>query len=374
MTDTTVRYYDSTMTGAPNTVNNTAGGLLSVLNACLDTGFNSVTLTSLAVSSHVATATKANHGFAALTDGTIRVYPVIRISGATPAELNGDWRLASIPDADTFTFATPGISDQTASGTITAKRAPLWSTATTSCVAHTGTNKAAYRRVDPLATAMVLRVDDTTTTYARVKGYEAMTDVNTGSGAWPSAARYLYKAANSTPVGWAVIGDARAVYVWTNSDDSWAESLFFGDALSYKAGDAYHALLIAATASSSYGGNIRLLGSADGADWCRNLAQVATVGAARYSHGKSGNYLGYEGNAWPAAADSGFHAWPVEVWDDTTAARGLMPGLWNPLHTGQPPHGTLIDAIPQLPGRVLQVRQDYGANFRLALDLIGPWR
>ena len=50
---------------------------------------------------------------------------------------------------------------------------------------------------------MVLRVDDTTTTYATVKGYEAMTDVNTGSGAWPSAARYLYKAANSTPVGWA---------------------------------------------------------------------------------------------------------------------------------------------------------------------------
>lgn len=127
MTDTSVRYYDSTMTGAPNTVNNTAGGLLSVLNACLDTGFNSVTLTSLAVSSNVATATKANHGFAALTDGTIRVYPVIRISGATPAELNGDWRLASIPDADTFTFATTGISDQTASGTITAKRAPLFS-------------------------------------------------------------------------------------------------------------------------------------------------------------------------------------------------------------------------------------------------------
>lgn len=138
------------------------------------------------------------------------------------------------------------------------------------------------------------RVDVTTTT---CHGQGAMRPCAerrlTAAGAWPSAARYLYKAASSTPVGWAVIGDARAVYVWTNSGNYWArQACSSAMPCHHKAGDTYHALLIAATASSAYGANL--------GGWDRSPARTGAAiwrkrrhaGAARYSHAKSGNYLG----------------------------------------------------------------------------------
>ena len=50
MTDTTVKHFDSTMTGAP-TLANVAGNLLAVLDACLVDGFGLKTVDSLVVAS-----------------------------------------------------------------------------------------------------------------------------------------------------------------------------------------------------------------------------------------------------------------------------------------------------------------------------------
>ncbi|MBL0320610.1 MAG: hypothetical protein IPP74_15140 [Alphaproteobacteria bacterium] len=114
-----VRYYDSTMSGAPQTTTST-GTFIPVLIACLQDGFGSVTVNSLVVASNVATATvSAGHQFAMVGS----TGPVIRISGASPSGLNGDWRI-TVVDSTHFTFTTTGISDQTATGTISAKRAP----------------------------------------------------------------------------------------------------------------------------------------------------------------------------------------------------------------------------------------------------------
>ena len=131
------------MSGAP-VLSGTAGTLIAVLDACLVNGFGSVTLNSLVVQNNVATATvSGGHGFAMIVgvnNVSPGVGPVVRIDGATPAALNGDWRLASVPNSTTFTFAAEGIPDQTATGTITAKRAPAgWAKA------FGGANKAAYQ-------------------------------------------------------------------------------------------------------------------------------------------------------------------------------------------------------------------------------------
>lgn len=140
MLDASVRYYDSTMAGAP-ALSGTPGALISVLDACLKDGFGTVTLNSLVVAGNVATGTvNAGHGFT-MVGGAVG--PVITIAGATPAGLNGTWRIASVPNSTTFTFATSGIADQTATGTITAKRAPLGFSKVFS-----GTNKAVYRADD----------------------------------------------------------------------------------------------------------------------------------------------------------------------------------------------------------------------------------
>jgi hypothetical protein len=72
-----------------------------------------LTLTSVVVASNVATATKVGHGYS--------VGETIFISGANLAYVNGLKTIATVPDADTFTFVATG-SNATATGTIIASR------------------------------------------------------------------------------------------------------------------------------------------------------------------------------------------------------------------------------------------------------------
>lgn len=73
----------------------------------------SKTLTSVVVSSNVATVTLVGHGFA--------VGESIYVSGANLAYVNGIVTIATVADADTFTYAAVG-SNATATGTIKASR------------------------------------------------------------------------------------------------------------------------------------------------------------------------------------------------------------------------------------------------------------
>jgi hypothetical protein len=140
MTDTTVKHFDSTMTGAP-TLANVAGNLLAVLDACLVDGFGLKTVDSLVVAGGIATATIA-------TGHSARVNAVVLIAGATPSGLNGEKRVISTT-TNTVVFDATGITDQTATGTITLKIAPAgW------VKAFTGTNKTAYKSGNVAATAL----------------------------------------------------------------------------------------------------------------------------------------------------------------------------------------------------------------------------
>lgn len=361
-----VHWFDSTMAGVP-ALSGTAGTLINVLDACLIDGFNLVTLASVVVASGVATATLTGHGF---LDHT-----VVLIAGATPSGLNGEQRIARI-DANTFTWDATGISDQTATGTITAKMAPVgWSQA------YSDTNKAVYARTDLAATAMVLRVDDTPAQYPTLILYESMSTVDAGTGPAPtSGSLYTAKSstANSTARPWRLIADDRALYLFIDAGSlgsGFRSGLFVGDLNTYVGADAYHAALIAhPTAAVNYH-YLFYLASSTGAYLSRPSTQLGgAVSCARYSHGRSGSNLGGAGQAYPAPADNACHAWPVEAWEGTTLARGLMPGLWNPIHTINPPNGTLITDVPQLPGRQLRAHVIGAENACVLVDVTGPWR
>jgi hypothetical protein len=71
------------------------------------------TLTSVSVTSNVATATKVAHGYS--------VGEQIYVSGANLAYVNGIKTIATVPDADTITFAATG-ANASATGTIVASR------------------------------------------------------------------------------------------------------------------------------------------------------------------------------------------------------------------------------------------------------------
>lgn len=246
---TTVKYFHSAMTGAP-TLSGTAGSLIAVLDACLVDGFNLKTADSVVVASSVAT-------FSISTGiGAIEVDSIVLLAGATPSGLNGEKRVLSVT-ANTFTFDATGISDQTATGTITGKLASAGWAKT-----YSATNLAVYRSSDVAGTRMYLRVDDTGTTNARVVAYEAMTDVNTGTMPFPTSAQqsggYYWpkaSAANGTARAWTIVADGRTFWLHTHTATTnlgyagWVGG--FGDFNSLKSGDAYSCMLQGTTTDLS---------------------------------------------------------------------------------------------------------------------------
>lgn len=244
---TTVKHFHSAMSGAP-TLNGVAGSLIAVLDACLVDGFGLKTADSVVVSGGIATANfSAGHSF--------EPDVIALVTGATPAGLNGEKRVLTT-STNTITFDAAGITDQTASGTITIKLAPAgWEKP------FSGTNLAAYRSTDPTGTRMFLRVADGTTT-ARVVGYESMSDVNTGVSAFPletqlAGGGYLPKAnsANATARAWTLIADIRGWWLHAHtattslgiSGSVWG----FGDYESLKSGDPFACALQCATTDMS---------------------------------------------------------------------------------------------------------------------------
>ena len=110
MADTSVRYFDSTMSGAPAIGDSQSASLAYWTHVSL-TGL--VRLRSLAWSSLVTSRPERSAGAWLFDDGSA-VGSVITIAYATPSYLNGTWRIASVADSTHFTFITSGISDQTA--------------------------------------------------------------------------------------------------------------------------------------------------------------------------------------------------------------------------------------------------------------------
>lgn len=367
MTDTTVKYFSSTMSDAP-VLSGTAGTLISVLDACLVNGFGSVTLDSLVVAANVATATKSTgHNFSMIGN----TGPVIKIEGATPIGLNGDWRVI-VTSSTVFTFATSGISDQTATGTITAKRAPAGFSKVFS-----GTNKAAYRTNNITGTRHYLRVEDGTTS-ATISMYETMTDIDTGTGLTPSSGSLNWmksSAASSATREWMVAADTLGFYFlcgYTSSTGLYVGG-FFGDlADHYTANDNYHSYIIGNTINGSTG--LVVLNNTANRFLSRSYLQTGgSVTASSNSVALNNNYIGDGKAAYPALGLNGFYAWPVDVWETNTVPRGVLPGVWNPQHIySQLPDATVVSAIAQLPGRDLLVRA--ASNYRIAFDVSGPWR
>lgn len=388
-----VFFFDSSDVGAP-TLNNAAGTIISVLDACLVNGFNSKSVTSIVVVSNVATVTCTSHGFVAVPG------KYVEIAGATPSGLNGMKLLTAVTNANTFTFAAPGISDQTATGTITAKRAAIgWGKA------FSGTNKAAYRSADVAGTRLYLRIDDTNTgaataTDARVVMYESMSDVDTGTAANPPTSfigqgLFWNKGVNSaTAKTWVVVGDGRLFYLFTQSASTTANliAVVFGDIVSYRAADAYGCMLTGASAaySGASGASLVLLNTPVGTaptTFAQCLARIASatgssVRAATVMGGIVGQTIGHQsGNiVFPSPVDNGLvFVRPILIAEEGAGfghpIRGELPGLLAPL-AGLPfTHLDVVTGLTGLTGSILMIGTSSSGNpGRVALDISNAWR
>lgn len=369
-----VCWYTNAMAGAPALAGQ-AGKMPDVLDACLLTGFGSKTLSSLVVASGVATGTVS-------TGHEFLDYVVVLVAGATLSGLNGKKRI-TVVNSTTFTFDATGISDQTATGTITVKMAPpggwekKWS----------GTNKAAYRSTAIGATGHLLRVDDSPALYPTLIVYEDMpTDVDTGTG--PSIGNQWFcksTQADSTAVNWRLFADDRAFcFLVANvvGDALYYGAMYFGDIVPALTNDAYHSLLIGHYSNAhplhtnfiGIGNNYR-----NGSIARSHDQEGSAIVTTRISHyivgGTIGNYLSSAAAPTSQPQDN-FLCAPVEVWTHNESIfRGLMPGLYSPLHKGTDlVNGTIQTSMQGggITSRSMFITRI--ANNAVAIDITGPWR
>lgn len=376
MADTTVKIFNSAMTGAPSLAN-VAGNLIAVLDACLVNGFGLKTCDSVVISGGVGTATiSTGHSF--IPDS------VAFFAGATPSGINGEKKVLTA-STNVFTFDATGIADGTATGTITVKLAPAGWAKTFS-----GTNLAAYKSSNVQATGNFLRVDDTTTTYASVRGYEAMTDINTGSGIFPTAAQQAtnvwQKSDNAAARQWWLIANDRFFYFGAfpfNSYLTHCHIYAFGDTIARRSGDPYRAALFAVNnTAQSIGYQYNPVAATAGTYHSKYMprsysALGSPVGISQaWLESAASNFSGYGGRTFPNPADNGIVFTPVLVTEGNTY-RAELPGIFaTPQAIGS---GILDDQrIANTPGyaRTLVYKQwsyDNSGRGGVFFDLTGPW-
>lgn len=236
-----------------------------------------------------------------------------------------------------------------------------------------GVNKSVFRAAS--GNRLRLRVDDTGGQEARLVGYETMTDVDTGTNPFPTAAQvsgglYLRKSntADATSRAWYCIATETMFYLVVNTASASTDpsattaianmcGLMFGDFTSYKSGDTYNTIIAAQVVTGTSVGRFGELANTStftasvGHYIARNNAQVAGAvpcaksaalglnmgNATCIGSGTATNYPAY-----PDPVTGGLLLSPILVIENggsnAPLIRGVLPGLWAPLHSSPANH------------------------------------
>ena len=421
MTDLTVKYFNSGMTGAPQIANNW-GDLVTMLDACLVNGFALKAIDTLTCVDSVATASiSAGHAY--------RSGQVIEIAGADQPEYNGQFRVIDTT-ATTFTCAVSGtpISPATTATSLSAKVAPLgWEKP------FSATHKAAYRSKNPQSPQNLLLIDNSlktpnyTTSWAKwgnVGIVEDLSDIDTivGSQApfdpnkptqnwkqveanqwgwykWYHARQTGYDIYGDNGSGgrnWVLVGDDRLFFLFvTNAAGyNWygRNSYCFGDITSFKAGDNYATVLCADDLYwsnnnySSYPGQFNNYGLVSSLDFTgkvllRNHSQLGHPvrwGLTSLNTNNGQQICGRGPMPFPNGSDYSLWLLPTYVREESGHMRGLMPGmLWMPQYLPYSDQTIVDNVVGQEGRRFLLIRTQYSSETegaQIAFDITGPWR
>ena len=388
---TSVKHIHSGMRGAPQ-ISGTAGTLIAALDAFFISGWGVTTALSVNVVAGVATAT--------LTPGeTFDRDAVVLIAGATPGALNGEARVVTSGNT-AITWATTA-PDGAATGTITIRYAPQtsWSKV------YAGTNKAVYRSTHVQSAGHYLRVDDTGTTFARVRAYETMSDVDTGVGPFPtdtqlSGGGYWWKSivANATAVKYRIFSDERTLLVAPaagfGSANLTAPMRGFGDTIPLAPGGDVWSTILSANGSANTaasGGALDSQFASSAAGLCCMPRTFSALGGSvlvdpRSTSGTANTLSGADtwlGSA-PSAVDGQIK--PARLFLREAASgnppRALVPGVHYLPQSGAVSvlvDGDILVGAGDLAGRKMVVMPT-GSGYNNAatgiylVDITGPWR
>lgn len=387
-----VKWIHEGMRGAPQ-ISGQPGTLLAAIRAFLITGFGVTTALSVTVADGIATA--------ALQPGqSFTPYAVVLVEGATPAQLNGEARVLTASNSS-VTWATDA-PDGPATGTITIKVAPMggWEEL------FPGTpNKGVFRSTDPQSPGFCWWIDDSGTQRARVRGYESMTDIDTGTGPFPTNAQingggYFHKSgvANSNAVPYKLAADGRfliaalAPNAVIGSAYLAAPLMGFGDLLPKAPGGDTYATAIAVRGDT--------VGGTDGSFNYRR-SNASAVYCARSLTGFGGAqaveceaYVSSGSNV-VSGADTKLGAFPssvdgelkycrrfVSTGANSYTPRAEIPGVLHVPQTGVASliqDGDRLQGSGNMAGRMLLAISahhslDQGSTGISLLDITGPWR
>lgn len=233
----------------------------------------------------------------------------------------------------------------------------------------TGTNAAVFRNSATLGTGFYLDVNDNgpgagVAREARLRGYEVMTAVATGTNPFPTVAQatnglFVRKSitADTTARAWTIVADETVFYLFIETGDFTApvsvSTFAFGDFFSYKTSDAYRCIIIgrltensgstaddslarvptalASMANTVTGHYVARSWSAIGGSLAvGKVIDYAKCGTGGGSGTCIGRYVAGDGMTYPNGPDSGLYLSPIWI-NHSSAVRGYLKGLWAPL-------------------------------------------
>ena len=233
--------------------------------------------------------------------------------------------------------------------------------------------------------------------YARVIGSEAADGV---SGLFfPTEAQqsgglywWLSSTADSTARPWLMVATDKFFHLWIGNSVPTSTGLVTsanmnmyaaGDITPAKGDDAFHFLLVGAAAaaanSSAYGGlAVTITGTTTGHFMARSYSQaggaVAVGKVADYAGMNGGTAIGTSGITYPDPVGGGMLLAPVRV-VESSCIRGVVPGLWCPLHSLPGNPGDTFSGTGALSGKtfILLDGQTGGSRCRVALETSNTW-
>lgn len=225
--------------------------------------------------------------------------------------------------------------------------------------AYSGTNLAAYRMSTAgSSSGCYLRVDDTNAREGRIVGYKTMSDVNTGTGLFPTSVQqtggyYVKKSTSADSVArpWVLISDERFFYLFINANvtafansDTQDGYMYFGDLISNKSVDGNECVISGCDVSLTTNGTALVTCVVDtsytnsrpfaiardytgitvSVKGCQNvrapyaISSITTVGGA-------------VSNAYPDPVTGKLNLFEMEILENGFyGSRGVMPGFYFP--------------------------------------------
>lgn len=242
----------------------------------------------------------------------------------------------------------------------------------------TGANKACFRA--PSGARQYLRVQDDApgaggAREARLRGYEGMTDVDTGTNAFPTVAQMASgpiarksTTADATARAWICFADARTFYFFSSTGDNAGayQGFMFGEYWSRLSAPAYNTIIIGRPAENTGAmaqERLNLLTTtnsfSEGHYIARNNLEAVgswfagKVGATNWSAGQQNLYGTIP---YPNPVDSKVYVSPVRVCDFDGKDYGIMRGFWHFPHVfGGVNDREIIDGVGDTAGRQFMI-------------------